>query len=170
MIKTYIIGEVFSSTSAEAFSTYEKSRWGEKEGNKINYSGVEVLYLVEFGKMQVFLNGKEVGFEGVMKRLVKRDKKIKIKYMVFRDLRRKGYIVKTALKFGAEFRIYDKGVKPGQEHARWVVFSVAESEKINWHEFAAKNRVAHSTKKNLLIAVVDDEGEVIYYEVSWRKI
>jgi len=42
------------------------------------------------------------------------DKKIQIKYPVFKDLREKGYIVKTALKFGADFRIYDKGQKPGE--------------------------------------------------------
>ena len=34
---------------------------------------------------------------------------------------------------------------------------------IDW----AKNRVAHSTKKNLLIAIVDEEAKVSYYEIRW---
>ena len=46
--------------------------------------------------------------------------------MWFKDLRKKGYIVKTALKFGADFRVYEKGVKPGEDHAKWVVFPVHE--------------------------------------------
>src|SRR3989339_197191 len=97
------------------------------------------------------------------------DKKIHIKYLVFKDLRDKGYTVKTALKFGAEFRIYEKGTKPGKEHAKWIVFTDHESNKLTWHEFSAKNRVAHSTKKNLLLAILDEEGSITYYEVKWVK-
>jgi tRNA-intron endonuclease len=41
---------------------------------------------------------------------------------------------------------------------------------MSWHEFSAKNRVAHSTRKNLLLAILDQEGDIIYYEVKWMKI
>ena len=105
----------------------------------------------------------------IEKKLFKIDKKLQIKYPVFRDLRNKGYIIKTALKFGAEFRVYEKGAKPGEEHAKWIVFTDNEANKISWHDFSAKNRVAHSTKKNLLLAIVDEEGDVTYYEVKWMK-
>jgi tRNA splicing endonuclease len=40
---------------------------------------------------------------------------------------------------------------------------------MTWHEFSAKNRVAHSTKKHLMIGVVDDEGDVSYWEVRWLR-
>lgn len=91
------------------------------------------------------------------------------RYRVYKDLRNRGYIVKTALKFGADFRVYEKGKSPGQEHAKWIVYPVYETGSMTWHEFAAKNRVAHSTKKNLLIGVVDDEGDVTYYEIKWLR-
>ena len=84
-------------------------------------------------------------------------------------MRRRGFIVKTALKFGADFRIYDKGKRPGKAHAKWIVFVEHESKKLSWHEFSAKNRVAHSTKKKLLIAIVDEESDISYYEVSWIR-
>ena len=84
-------------------------------------------------------------------------------------MRSKGYIVKTALKFGAEFRVYDKGIKQGQDHAKWILYASKESDNLNWHDFSAKTRVAHSTKKNLLIAIVDDESDVTYYEISWIR-
>ena len=73
------------------------------------------------------------------------------------------------MKFGADFRVYDKGIKPGEDHAKWIVYPVKESDAITWYEFSAKNRVAHSTKKNLLIGVVDGEGDVTYYEISWKR-
>ena len=97
------------------------------------------------------------------------DKNFGIKYAVFKDMRKKGYIVKTALKFGAEFRVYDRGKQPGEEHARWILYPVSETSTLTWHDFAAKNRVAHSTKKNLLIGIVDEEGDVSYYQVSWTR-
>ena len=58
---------------------------------------------------------------------------------------------------------------PGEKHAKWVVFVDHESKKLTWHDFAAKNRIAHSTKKNLLLGIVDEEGDVSYYEVKWIK-
>ena len=87
------------------------------------------------------------------------------RYPVFKDLRNKGYIVKTALKFGGDFRVYKKT----KEHAKWIVFVDYESKKLTWQEFSAKNRVAHSTNKKLLLAIVDEEGDIIYYEVKWLK-
>ena len=84
-------------------------------------------------------------------------------------MRRRGYIVKTALKFGADFRVYDRGVKPGEDHAKWVVFPVSEGDGLTWFEFSAKNRVAHSTKKKLLMGIADAEGEITYYEVGWIR-
>ena len=76
---------------------------------------------------------------------------------------------KGGLKFGADFRVYERGVKPGEDHAKWVVFPVKESSTLTWHEFSAKNRVAHSTKKRLLIGCVDDEGDVTYWEARWVR-
>ncbi len=168
-IKAHIIGEIIFSNTSEAHALYKKSRFGEKVGEKIQYSLSETLFLVEKGKMDVLSRNKKIPKKELMNKFKRIDKKIQIKYPVFKDLREKGYIVKTALKFGAEFRVYDKGSKPGKKHAKWIVFTDHESKKITWHEFSAKNRVAHSTKKHLLLAILDEEGDISYYEVKWVK-
>ncbi len=168
-IKAYLVGEIISSADSEAFSLYEKSRFGEITDDKVQYSLTEALYLTEKGKIEILSNKKKLAKKDLIEKFMKIDKKIQIKYPVFKDLREKGYTVKTALKFGADFRVYDKGAKVGEEHAKWVVFVDHESKKLTWHEFSAKNRVAHSTKKNLLLAIVDEEGDVSYYEVKWIK-
>lgn len=170
MITAYMVGHKIGSSSPEAFSMYERSRWGEKKSSKVEYSGVEALYLVSNRKMELLFGNKKLGDEELLRKLKAKDKKIDVKFSVFSDLRDKGYIVKTALKFGAEFRVYDKGVKPGDDHAKWILYTVKENDKINWHDFSAKNRVAHSTKKNLLIGIVDDEDDVTYYEVGWVRV
>jgi len=168
-IKAYIVGEIISSTDPEAYSLYEKSCFGEPNEDKIQYSLTEALYLSEKEKMEIFAKNKKLTKKDFLEKCRKIDKKIQIKYPVFKDLREKGNVVKTALKFGADFRVYEKGAKPGKEHAKWIVFCDHESQKLTWHEFSAKNRVAHSTKKNLLLAIVDEEGDISYYEVKWIK-
>jgi tRNA-intron endonuclease len=169
-IKAQLIsGKVFSN-SKEAFDLFEKQRLGEKHGEKILYMLSEALFLVGKKKMEIIEKRKILPEKKLFRKFQKLDKKFKTKYFAFKDLREKGYIVKTALKFGAEFRVYEKGSKIGKHHAKWILYPVSEHEQLTWHDFSAKNRVAHSTKKNLLIAVVDDEGDVSYYEVAWRKV
>jgi len=169
MIRLQFSGERIYSTSPDAFSLYEKSHLGEKKKGKIEYYLVEALYLVTEKKAIIFSGKKEISEESLLKKLRRTDKDIETKFAAFRDLRKRGYIVKTALKFGAEFRVYDKGIKPGEKHARWILYTVKENKTLKWHDFAAKNRVAHSTKKNLLIAIIDEEGDVSYYEVAWLR-
>jgi tRNA-intron endonuclease len=168
-IKAHILGEIVSSNSSEAYSLYEKSIFGERKDSKIIYSSTEALFLVEKSRMEVFSGNKKLSHEELVKKFKKVDRKIQIKYPVFRDLREKGYVVKTALKFGAEFRVYEKGAKVGEKHSKWIVFTDYESKTFSWQEFSSKNRVAHSTKKNLLIAIMDEEGDITYYEVRWIK-
>jgi len=168
-VQAHIIGEIISSNSSEAHALHKKSSFGEPVKDKIQYSISEALFLVNKGKMDILSRNKKISKKELMNRLQRIDKKIQIKYPVFEDLREKGYIVKTALKFGADFRVYEKGFRPGKKHAKWIVFSDHESRKISWNEFSAKNRVAHSTRKNLLLAIVDEEGDITYYEVSWLR-
>ncbi|PIN89635.1 tRNA-intron lyase [Candidatus Pacearchaeota archaeon CG10_big_fil_rev_8_21_14_0_10_32_14] len=177
-IQVHLLGNSITSNSADAHSLYEKSSFGEKLGDKIQYSSVETLYLVEKKKTVVYTgsSNKILSEKELAEKFEKLDKKFSNKYVVFKDLRDRGYVVKTALKFGADFRVYEKGVRPGRdrkdtkhEHAKWVCFVDHESGKLTWHDFSAKNRVAHSTKKNLLLAIVDEENSVTYYEVNWIR-
>lgn len=168
-IKAFLTGEIISSADSDAFSLFEKSHFGEQKDGKIQYSLAEALFLVEKEKISIFSREREISKKDFMEKCRRIDKKIQIKYPVFKDLRERGYVVKTALKFGADFRVYEKGAKPGEKHAKWIVFTEHESNRLTWHEFSAKNRVAHSTKKNLLIAIVDEEGDISYYEVRWLK-
>jgi len=168
-IQAHIIGEIISSNTSEAHALHKKSCFGEPVGEKIQYSLSEAFFLVEKEKMEIFSINKKISKKELINKFKIIDRKIQIKYPVFKDLREKGYIVKTALKFGAEFRVYDKGERPGKKHAKWIVFTDYESKRLTWHEFSAKNRVAHSTKKNLLLSIVDEEGDISYYEVKWVK-
>ncbi|HLD98559.1 MAG TPA: tRNA-intron lyase [Candidatus Nanoarchaeia archaeon] len=169
LINTVLSGESIISSSKEAVDLYSRSFFGEHISGKINYSLVEALYLAEKNKIQVSYNSKKLTFSKLMEKCKKIDSKIQVKFLVFKDLRDRGYLLKSALKFGADFRVYEKGSKPGKEHSKWILYPVSENQELTWHEFSAKNRVAHSTKKNLLVAIVDSEGGITYYEITWTR-
>jgi len=162
---------VITEASSEAKELYDKSRYGTLlEDGRIQLSLLEALYLLGKNKIEILdAKNKPIPFEKFLKKAQKIEPNFWIRYCVFKDVRERGYIIKTALKFGADFRVYNRGVKPGEDHARWIVYPVYEGETLTWYDFAAKNRVAHSTKKRLLLGIVDDEGDCTYYEVKWIR-
>ena len=171
-IKTVFANErVLAENSDEARELYNQSRYGTLlESNKLQLSLLEALYLLEKNKIDIRdSKNKILDLDQFLKKATKMEPNFWIRYCVFKDMRNRGYIIKTALKFGADFRVYDRGVKPGEDHARWIIYPVHEGATLTWYEFAAKNRVAHSTKKRLMMGIVDDEGDVTYYEIKWLK-
>ncbi len=172
VVKANLVGEIVTAESNDLTrELYDKTRYGEPaDEKKFQYPLIEALYLMERGKFEVYDDKeKKIEVDDFVKRAKKIEPNFWVRYVVFKDLRKRGYIVKTALKFGADFRVYDRGVKPGEDHARWVVFPVYESSGFTWYEFAAKNRVAHSTRKRLLIGIVDNESDVVFYEIKWLR-
>ncbi len=160
---------VISEDNPESRTLFDTSRFGELKEGKFNYSLVEGLYLLEKKLMIIKEKKKELKADEYIKKARKVEPNFWIRYCVFRDMRSRGYVVKTALKFGADFRVYDRGIKPGEDHAKWIIYPVHEAEGCSWYEFSAKNRVAHSTRKSLLIGVVDDENDVTYYNINWIR-
>ena len=171
-VKAYFSKErVLTESSDAGRELYNQSRYGSLlDDGRVQLSLIESLHLIEKKKISVYdSRNKPIDFESFLKKAQKVEPNFWVRYCVYRDIRNRGYIIKTALKFGADFRIYDRGVKPGEDHARWVVFPVHEGSTLTWYEFAAKNRVAHSTKKRLLIGIVDSELDVTYYECRWLR-
>lgn len=171
-VKAYFSKErVLTESSDNARELYNQSRYGELlDDGRVQLSLIESMYLIE--KKRLFIHdsrNKIIHAEAFLKKAQKSEPNFWVRYCVYKDIRNRGYIIKTALKFGADFRIYDRGVKPGEDHARWVVFPVHEASTLTWYEFAAKNRVAHSTKKRLLLAIIDAENDVTYYECRWLR-
>ncbi|MCK4669693.1 MAG: tRNA-intron lyase [Nanoarchaeota archaeon] len=170
-IKAKLISErVIAEASDQARELYNQGRYGKVlDSGEIQLNLIEALFLLEKGKIKIMSGRKKVTLQVLMKALEKQDPNFWVRYVVYKDFRNRGYVISTALKFGADFRVYDRGIKPGDGHAKWLVFPVPEEKVLSWYEFAAKNRVATSTKKRLLIGIVDKENDVTYYEIRWMR-
>jgi len=171
-VKTFFVKErVVTEITDLARELYNQSRFGTILDDKsVQLTFCEALYLLEKERITI-LDGRKTALssEKFMKKAVKLEPNFWLRYCVYKDFRNRGYIIKTALKFGADFRVYDRGIKPGEDHAKWIVFPVREADVLTWYEFSSKNRVAHSTRKRLLIACVDEEGDCTYWEVKWTR-
>jgi len=166
----FIGDAVLADSSDLARDLYHKSAYGSLVEKKLQLSLLEAMFLLERGVIEILnKRGNCMEEQTFLKKAEKLEPKFFLRYAVFKDFRTRGYVIKTALKFGADFRVYERGIKPGEDHAKWVVFPVREASTLTWHEFSSKNRVAHSTKKRLLIGVVDDESCPTYYEIRWIR-
>jgi len=166
----FIGNKVVVDDESSASQLYNRGRFGVIINRKLELSMIEALYLVERNSLEV-MDGrkKQVDYDAFLYKANKKEHDFWTRFCVYRDIRSRGYITKTALKYGADFRVYARGQEPGKAHAKWVLYAVSENDKFDWKRFAAMNRVAHSVKKRLMIGIVDDEGDVTYYQVSWMK-
>ncbi len=148
-----------------------KGSFGQFIGGKLELSLEEAAYLREDRELEVFdANGRKLSEKAFMSLCERRQKRFLLRYKVFKDLKTAGYILKTAFKYGGDFRVYNKGDVPGKTHSEWILYAVNEHEAISFLTFAAINRVAHSVRKRILFGVVDDEDSVTYYEVTWVRM
>ena len=171
-VKAFFTRErVLTEATNEAKELYEQGSFGKlMEDGKVQLALTEALYLMERGRIEIYDGRKRIlSSAQFLRKARKAEPNFWTRYCVYKDMRNRGYVIKTALKFDADFRVYDRGIKPGEAHARWIVYPVHEGETLTWYDFAAKNRVAHSTRKRLLIGIVDDEGDVTYYEIRWMR-
>ncbi|MEM1988702.1 MAG: tRNA-intron lyase [Candidatus Woesearchaeota archaeon] len=147
---------------------YDKG-YGVVEKGKVYLNLYEVLYLVEKEKLECYLKNKLLSIDELLDYGRKKEKNFFIKYLVFKDLREKGYVIKSGLKYGGDFRVYEKG-KFKQDHSKWIVHVLTEKESLKMKDFSSKNRVAHSTRKKVLIAIVDSENSISYYQTEWIRM
>lgn len=157
---------------AQANQLYQRGAFGKPlSGGKLQLSPVEALHLLDSGKIRVIdrETDEQLKFDDLSARLSKRDPELMLKYTVYSDLRSRGYVIKTGLKFGAHFRVYERGDKPGETHSKYIVHAIPEGSKFTPTELARAVRLAHSVRKSMLFAVVDDEGDVTYYSLSRER-
>lgn len=141
--------------------------YGDKENNNYFLETYEALYLLHLNKL-VITNGDVVDFSDLMKHALKYDKEIVTKFLVYRDLRSRGYVVKEGFGFGTDFRVYERGGYE-KKRAKYVVFCVNEGINVKVGELSKHVREIETMGKNAIAAVVERRGEVIYYKLTNMK-
>ncbi|MBR3113180.1 MAG: tRNA-intron lyase [Methanobrevibacter sp.] len=153
--------------SKRPISLHEKSLFGKIEADTLNLSLIEACYLLEKGRLDIYEDDIECTV-GYLIDILK-EQGIYGKYIVYRDLKDRGFVIKTGFKYGAEFRLYNRGGGPGQSHSDYLVKVMFENYEIDSLDFASYIRVAHGVNKKFLLAIVDDDFDITYYNVEWTR-
>lgn len=147
--------------------------YGKEIEDYLELSLVESLHLVDRGELVVHENDAELSREALFDRFTGVDDEFPQKYAVYRDLRERGYILKSGFKFGTHFRVYPRGVNPykegpktQKEHTQWVVHAVPENHTFTYQEMSRAVRLAQNIRATMLWAIVDSENEVTYYRID----
>jgi len=135
----------------------------------LELSLLEAAYLCEKGILELYRDNKLMTCEDVINYAKNLSPKFFEEYLVYKDLRDRGYIVRSGLKFGADFALYERG--PGYEHAPYLVTVMNESGSIDPIEIVSAGRVSHSVRKKFIVALVDNKNNIVRYIMfKWVKI
>ncbi len=136
----------------------------------LNIDLIEGLYLLEKGLIDVVKSGRKRRLSiRSMKSLAKKVyDDFESHYVVYKDLRDKGYIVLSGIKFGCEFAVYERG--PGIDHAPYLVSVRETDESLTSTDIVRAGRLATTVRKRFIVAVPDlaaDEHPYIVFK--WFK-
>ncbi|MFX0185785.1 MAG: tRNA-intron lyase [Candidatus Hodarchaeota archaeon] len=140
--------------------------------NSLALEPEEILLLMDRGRIEVYnsLTKKQMSSSEIVTHISKYKKNFWSRYLVYKDLRNRGYVVQMGTKITAPFRIYSRGGKPGQSVSKTVIFPIPEGEDL---DLDFLDQIVNQTKidrKKLLLSVVDRLGDVTYYQASQLKL
>ena len=142
--------------------------FGEKEDAEYVLKPYEALYLMHTKRLML-KNKQNMTFDSLFELLLKYDKNIMTKFLVYRDLRSRGYVAKEGFGFGNEFgndfRVYERG-EYEKKPAKYVVFGINEGTNTTTKDFAGAIDQIEKMGKEAVVAVIERRGEVIYYKAS----
>ena len=141
--------------------------FGMVEKEKLKLASYEVLFLLDKGLVDVKQKKpkKPLGFQEVLEVFRARDGSAWAKYLIYRDLRSRGYVVRDGFGLGVDFRLYERG-EYGKDAAGYIVYGIQEGKPVCMTELAKVLKFALGAKKKLVLAVLNRRGEVVYYSLS----
>ncbi len=132
----------------------------------LELSMLEALYLAENGVLEIYSGARKLSIEEIKDFSIRAIPRFHRLYVVYKDLRRRGFVVRRGLKFGCDYLVYRFG--PGIDHAPYGVHVYDSRESIDPIEIVRMGRLLHSVRKKLILAVTGEEN-IRYLLFTWWK-
>ena len=158
---------VVTVSSPEGVEELSLKGYGVTEDDKLRLTFYEALFLLGKGAIEVEdeETGKKTAFQDLLKRFQSVDKDAWVRYLIYRDLRSRGYVAREGFGLGIDFRVYERG-DYGRETAKHLIFGIQEGQPVSVETLARTQRYVQNLKKNLILAVINRRGEIVYYSLS----
>jgi tRNA-intron endonuclease len=141
---------------------YEQGGYGRREKDGLRLAPHEALYLLQRGKISV----EGYGFDTLLA-IYSRQPDVLRSYLVYRDIRERGYSVQTGPH---DFRVFKRGQRPGKGESLYLVRVVTERDPIFFSGLIREVTTARNMRKLYILAAVDDDDELTYYEVKIQSL
>jgi len=139
--------------------------FGDKEDSEYLLKPYEALYLVYTKRLILKGIRNNLDFDSLIELILKHDKDILTKFLIYRDLRSRGYIAKEGFGFGVDFRVYERG-EFEKKASKYIVFGLNEGINMKANNFSVAIEQIGKMGKEGVIAVVERRGGIIYYKVA----
>jgi tRNA-intron endonuclease len=162
-----LVGDsVMVRDQAEASQIYNKGFYGyPQSGGGLELDLLEAVYLMETDRLVVQKQGENVRLAEMIRAASEHCEGFEILYIVYRDLRQRGYVVKSdAGEF--DFRVFPRGGTPSSAPTKYYVLAISERAECVMRDLFEEAERSERTRKELLLAVVDEEGDLTYYRAS----
>jgi len=170
IIKAVFKDERVFVPSSEDIESLTSRGYGISEDGSLVLTFPEALYLLSKGVLEVE-DGKtheKVTFQGLLDRSRGVYKDSWVRYLIYRDLRSRGYVVREGFSLGIDFRVYKRG-EYGKATADYLILGIKEGQPILVEDLARILTQVQSLKKNLILSVLNRRGEIVYYSLSRLK-
>jgi len=157
--------KVIVSSQSDADSLAQGGYGVKAEKTKLALTLPEALHLVAEKRLKVLADDVEVEFPELLRKARSEDPEVWAKYILYRDLRSRGYVVREGSIGEMGFRVYERGAYP-KKAAKYVVFPIWERNPVALSRLSEVLRSAEAAKKKLIIAVIDRHGEIVYYSLT----
>ena len=139
--------------------------FGEPEKDTLVLDSFEALYLLYNNKLELKKVNKTIIFDELMQQYIQKNDDILTRFLLYRDLRTKGYVVKDGFGFGSDFRVYERG-NYGLKDAKFIIFAFNEGTQQKLGKLYKNIEEITKMGKEPIIAVIERRGEIIYYKIN----
>jgi len=140
--------------------------YGAKEKEDFTLTFYEALYLQDKQMLTVKdKKGNNIDFQTLLRGYQKLDENAWAHYLVYRDLRSRGYVAREGFGKAIDFRIYERG-SYGKDNAASLILSTQEGKPLPMEDLIGALKQSQSLKKDLILGVMNRRGEIVYYSVS----
>jgi tRNA-intron endonuclease len=151
--------------ATEASSLYNRGYFGTpRSGGSLELDLLEAVYLVEAERLEVRRGGRAVSPRDLFRAAGAAVPSFEILYLVYRDLRQRGYIVESR-SGSADFQVYPRGGAPKKTPSKYWVRALSERAVFDLAELLERAEEAAAVRKTLLLGLVDEESDLTYYSV-----
>ena len=149
----------------EGSQLYNRGNYGyPRSGGGVDLDLVEATFLSECRRLDVVKDGEPFPFDSLFTYSAAVYDGFDIVYMVYRDLRQRGFVVK--IESGTyDMSVFPRGMTMANSRPVYMVKAVSERTAIDISTFISEAEDVKGMKKQLLYGVVDEEGDVTYYNM-----